>query len=320
MNRPTNNIILDTLVFFGIIIVFVGLFFGYKAFFVKDIISEKVIIDDGFNDIFNNQKEEYIKSEDNYVTYENKSCLFNEENFTHGRVNKFYSRPSVGIYESCEDFSEIKRCSDGQWLPESKFKYSSCEKTIDCTLDDETIIKNGQPIIMFSKNEVAFGDKCERYKQERICEEALLTGNDEFKFKKCKVSEKDICLVKDINGQIQKIPHNTGKLFFSQSIVAYDDDCKKYSRNRFCSNSILGGDNNFSFLTCQKTEPRSCFLSGVEIAHEQVRAFYSKSKPEGVHRCGFYYLEAKCDDGTLLKNDDSGEEFPEEYFRPSCTP
>jgi hypothetical protein len=114
MNRSTNNIIFYTLISFFVAIFMIGGFFGYKIIFPSNQqIGGDVIIDDTFNNIFNDDFEEE-DSDDKYVSYENEGCLVGDKSLSHGRVSKFYSRSSVGVYELCEDFSEIKKCFDGK--------------------------------------------------------------------------------------------------------------------------------------------------------------------------------------------------------------
>jgi hypothetical protein len=163
---------------------------------------------------------------------------------------------------------------------------------------------------MFSKNEVFFGDNCDRYKRTRECKETKLTGGEEFKYKTCVVSENGVCDITDSNGDRKKIPNRTSRILFSESSVSYDDSCEKYSKNRFCANSILDGDENFSFLYCKRIEPRSCFLSGVEVPHGQGRIFYSKLKAVNNKTCGFFAEIRKCEDGDLLGK--------EEYSKVEC--
>jgi hypothetical protein len=163
---------------------------------------------------------------------------------------------------------------------------------------------------MFSKNEVFFGDNCERYAKNRNCVETKLTGGDQFKYEKCVVSESGVCNVLDGDGESKKIPDSTSRLFFSKSSVEYNDSCQKYSKNRFCDNGILDGEKEFSFLYCKKNEASSCLVSGVEMRHGESRILYSKSKAVNNKTCGFFAEIRECNNGELLGK--------EEYTKIEC--
>ena len=320
MNKQTNNIIFYTLILFVSIILLIGIFFWYKSFFSSD---NKIEIKTEVKDVFADEIKKKIKEKENkekeYVEYENEKCSILNKKVSHGKVRKFFSRSYVGVNESCEDFAKNKKCFDGEWLGEYKFKYTSCDRIINCKLDKDTIVKNGESIKMFSKNIVPFGDDCRKYQKIIKCRETRLIGMEGFKYKTCRITEKDICSILGENGEKIKIPSGKKVVLFSRKTVKYNDDCSNYSENRFCSNGILYGNKIFSSLSCKKTEPKSCFLSGVEIKHGQSKAFYSKSKSNVSHGCGFYYSEAKCNDGVLLKNDGTKEPFPVEYSKVSCS-
>lgn len=309
MNKETNKMAFYTLLFFLFIIFMMGAFFGYKFFLQEEKnLGEGLVVDNEFNNVFN--KDNGNGSGTEYTIYENEKCTVGDEIFNHGRVNKFYSRFFVGVYESCDDFSDIKKCFDGEWIGDDKFRYSTCERSVDCKTENGTIIKNGDSIEMFSKNRVFFGDNCERYKKTRVCDETKLRGGEDFKYESCFVSDDGVCNVEDVNGDIKKIPNSTSRLFFLKDSVRYDDECEKYSENRFCSNGVLDGDESFSFLYCEKQKARSCFLSGIEVGHGEGRVFYSKSKSIQGKTCAFFAEFRRCEDGEMLGK--------EEYTRPDC--
>lgn len=309
MNKATKNFVFYIFMFFIIILMTTGVFFGYKVFFHKDVDSDiDIEIDDKFNEIFdsNPDKEDDVER----VEYESENCAAGNLSVEHGNTSRFYSRSFVGVYESCDDFLEIKRCSDGQWIGGDRFQYSSCERTLKCKTEKGTVVENGNSIELFSKNKVLFGDNCERYKKERKCVETRFTGADEYKYEECLISEKGICIVKEEDGEIKKIPNKTSRLFFSKKSVSYNDNCQKYSKNIFCSDGVLSGSENFSFLYCKKESAKNCYISGLEILHGQSRVLYSKAKAVNNKTCGFFAEIRECQDGKL-----SGKE---EYTKAEC--
>ncbi len=48
-----------------------------------------------------------------YENFEEESCFIDDKEYPDGSKAIFYSRPSVGAYESCLDFSKEKVCDNG---------------------------------------------------------------------------------------------------------------------------------------------------------------------------------------------------------------
>lgn len=118
MNKDTNAVTFYIIIFFVVVLVSTGVFFAYKIFFENAQLSNNVnILDKEFNDIIRKKEEEARKRKENksveYADYESPPCLIGEHIYKHGELKDFFSRAAVGVYETCANFSEIKKCDNG---------------------------------------------------------------------------------------------------------------------------------------------------------------------------------------------------------------
>ncbi len=279
-----------------------GFFYVYNTFFKETplvVVPELTYVDKEFKNIITDKRTEIEEKEIEYADYKNIACLADGQEWEHGTVKTFYSRISISVHEKCSNFSLKRRCDDGFWLGNKKFTYSKCVRTVECRIDAETTIKNGEEIELYSRNVVPYGDNCERYKGKRTCVETILTGNSIFKYKECRVSKEGVCRGADPLGREYTIPNNRSHIFFSKSEVPHYDSCSNYSENRICSNGNLFGDKKYEFWACQKLKPAGCYLGGVKVGHGQARIFYSKSSAENNKTCSFFAQVRECDNGDL---------------------
>lgn|GEM_PF-5604169 len=177
---------------------------------------------------------------------------------------------------------------------------------IDCRVDDETILKNGESIELYSRDKVDYGIDCERFKGVRTCKESFLIGNSDFKYKECSIDMSGVC---NINGIA--LGDSQTRAFFSKEVVEYTDSCKNYMEIRVCSLGKLYGNEEYSYSTCTEKIPNKCILDGKEIYHDNSGIFYSKVKAESGHSCQFFAIDRKCTDGAL--------DGLEEYKYSSCS-
>ena len=303
ITQLTKKIIVYILIFFFTIVVLIFGYFTYKIFFSSSEFKLDFLTDLEFSKLTEREDE---KEENEYEEIVYSSCKFGEKEILHQEAKVFFSRASIGAFESCEDFSSQRTCSDGLWLGNPRFKFSSCERTIDCKFDEETIIKNGESIILYSRDSVPFGENCENYKSIRLCNESILTGSQSFQYKVCTVDRSGVCEISGIT-----LGNEQSRTFFSKGVVPFGESCENYMQKRICSSGTLYGDGEYSLLSCVTEEPKKCVTdAGVEISHNKDKILYSAQTPQGQFTCVYLRQKRNCFNGIL--------DGDEEYKYESC--
>jgi hypothetical protein len=88
----------------------------YKKFFPStDRIDYSVLeIDEEFQKLLDQTEKDRLERLKNkkveYIEYEEPPCFIDDKEYPDGSKAVFYSRASVGAYESCADFSKEKVC------------------------------------------------------------------------------------------------------------------------------------------------------------------------------------------------------------------
>jgi hypothetical protein len=118
MKKHTNIITFYIIIFFVSTLIILGLFFVYKIFFEKVSLPEyESSLDKKFNDVIRLKEEESYKTKEEenveYAEYSSVPCIINDDVYEHGTIKDFFSRLSVGVYQSCNNFSKVKRCDNG---------------------------------------------------------------------------------------------------------------------------------------------------------------------------------------------------------------
>jgi hypothetical protein len=239
-DEKTGLIIRIIFIFFGLVILFgIGFYFYYSYNESKNEVQVlDTLVDDEFNDLFKEKKEKGGDEEEKQDDYVENNCYIEDVVIKSGEKIRLFSRKIVNPYENCKDFSKERICNDGFMLGDDKFKFSSCKIDVDCQLPDNSILKNGKNIKLYSKRTVPFGETCERYASYRVCKETVLAGDDRFIYKNCNISYDNSCDTG--NGHI--LANNQTHIFYKKSVVPYGESCNDFSKRLMCSNaSIQGG-------------------------------------------------------------------------------
>jgi len=304
MTPATKKVILYLLLIFFVVIAGVSSFYLYNIFFVDEGANMNFLNDPEFANITNREE---VETPDEYEEMTYLGCEFNGKMVSHQELRTFYTRASIGAYESCKQFARQRRCNDGQWMGNKRYEFSTCEKTLDCKLNYGVVVKNGEHADLYSRSEVPFGDDCEKYKGTRTCKESVLLGNKLFKFDKCTVSHEGVC---EVDGQF--LASGQAKKFYSKKEVSYQENCDDFTINRVCSSGNLFGDEEYKYLSCIKLAPKNCFTTtGVEIKHNDKKNLYSSQTPYKQFNCNYLSQERHCDNGIL--------DGDEEYKYETCT-
>ncbi len=307
--NKTALVVKIVLIFFGIIAVGLAAYYTYytKILINKDVApgvkKESKTKSDDFNSLFDKISDKNDSDSAGKTKYIENNCYIGDKVVESGKSIKLYSRKLVTPYENCENFAKERVCKDGYFLGNKEFKFTTCRPDVDCQLPDGSIIKNGEGIKLYSKNTVPFGQTCERYAMKRFCKDTVLSGDNNFIYKKCNISYDNSCEVSD--GHI--LANNQGHVFYSKEQVKFGDSCSKYARRIMCSNaSMQGGDLRvYKYWNCSETVPKDCAIDDIVIPHGKPQALYSKEYGDSEHDCGFYKEIRTCNNGVL----DGQEEY-----------
>ncbi len=299
MSPLTKKIVIIILAFFS-----VGVFtiFIYFHFYSKKNIINNV----DWSSFFSDEKKEQQKKNDNSKKNDNedyetkkKGCEYNGKIAPDGAKARFYIKPSVGIYQDCKKISDIKICNNGFWNGDNRYKFSSCEKMVDCKIDEDTVIKNETEIYMYDRPKVPYGDDCEKYKAKRFCSQSFLLGPEKFKYKKCVVDYKGTCKIAGII-----LPNHKARVFFSTDKAPYGTTCKEFMKWRSCSAGVMQGDPKYHFLECEVQAPKDCITSaGAEIKHGTSATLYSSPTTYNNFKCIYLRKKRTCTNGVLDGDD-----------------
>ncbi len=298
MSPITKKIIFYILMSFFVIGFLVVVFFGYKILFSDKSVTLPKINLSILDELIEKQEEIEKGKENGFLEESSKPCIFRGQEVQSGKRAFFYLRPSVSAFESCDSVKQARACNDGQWFGDPRYKFTTCERTIDCKIDDETIVKNTEAIELFSRKTVSYGDDCNHYKKKRVCRESVLTGSPDYKFKTCVVDTENTCQIAGLT-----LANGQSRTFFLKSEVPFGESCGDNNMmKRTCEFGVMNGDQNFTELFCKVHDPANCVLDGVEVEHGGGRVFYSKRHAENGHDCNFFAYFGKNGEGRVCNN------------------
>ncbi len=303
MNTENKTLLLAKYIF--IFFLFLSIF-GYGGFYIYDsFIKEKKDnikinidpeIDNEFNNLFKDKKKDKPNKESE-IEYVKNNCYIDDLTIKSGEKKLLYSRKIVSPYEKCSDFSKERICDDGFMLGDNSFKFSSCRVDLDCQLPDNSILKNNENIKLYSKKVVKFGETCERYASVRTCKKNVLTGDDRFIYKNCKISYDNSC---DVGGG-HILADDQTHVFYKKNSVEFGQNCLDFSKRLICSDAVLqGGDILiYKYWNCSQKTASDCYIDNIKIEHGSSKGLYSKKFGTATRNCNFFKEIRTCINGKL---------------------
>lgn len=149
------------------------------------------------------------------------------------------------------------------------------------------------------------GSTCATYRLTRQCINGSFSGNASFQYPSCTEAVSLNCRV---DGEL--IGNGVSLVAFSKRSVNVGEVCSSYAQTRTCTNGMMSGSSNFTYLSCRVDVADSCSLGGVTVAHGASRTFYKFDTATSTNSCGGFSQTRTCNDGSL-----SGSN---EYSKTSC--
>ena len=170
------------------------------------------------------------------------------------------------------------------------FKYGGCSNSA-CTGPDGTVITN---LSRRNYYRVAVAPVCSLtgLSQLRTCNNAILSGSDEYQYRTC---SNNACTAPD--GTV--IADGASRTLYN---ATSSTDCSSSRQTRTCSGGVLSGSSSYRYLSCSvapatTTPSRSCTgLLGETIASGDGRSYYSTSTSL---TCSSYVRSFLCNNGVL---------------------
>jgi len=112
------------------------------------------------------------------------SCEVNGAFLNNNESKIFYSQESVAFGESCD--YEVITCNNGVLSGGEQYIYSECviNNPDKCEIDGLTV-ENGEGIYLYSENTINYGEDCKEYRDFRVCNNGVLSGDSSYKYQAC---------------------------------------------------------------------------------------------------------------------------------------
>lgn len=210
----------------------------------------------------------------------------------HGTQKEFYSLETAPYTNTCNDYKQLRVCTDGHLSGADTYRYPSCKvnPARTCMLDNVTVAHGGK-FTFFSARSNA---NCAGISLERICTDGTLSGIGTFQYAVCALEGQKWCTLDN-----KYTAHNATSTYYSTQKVPFGNSCSQFSIQRGCVNGTLNGSSAYGFATCSSSEPASCTLDGKTVAHGVSDVFYALTKPPAGESCAAYQQTRYCNDGFL---------------------
>ena len=173
-------------------------------------------------------------------------------------------------------------------------------------------VTNGQTGDFYSVSTAPAGSTCASFKQTRQCINGNLSGNQTYQYASCvdgitpSGASGGNCV---IDGET--IANGSTHPFYSRTRLNAGEACSSFMQNRTCTNGVLSGSVNFTYLSCRVNTLDTCRVNGVTLTHGQSRTFYKYDTATSTNSCSAFGQTRTCNDGDLSGSND--------YNRASCT-
>lgn len=232
-------------------------------------------------------------------------CEFGTSFVRNGQSVTSYLVSSVNPGQTC--ISEDRYCDQGRLS--GSFAYTQCQVGVpkSCVIDKKEV-PHGSSVIAYKYDKVNYGSSCDISKTTRICNDGTLSGEGDYIYTTCVVSDqtqpKD-CTVDNINYK-----HLSSSLFYSTATVVAPNNC--IGKIRSCNDGVMSGDSSYSFSNCSASTialPKDCTINNINYKHSTTNIFYSSESVTSPNTC--LAQNRVCNDGVM-----SGDS---KYLYKTCT-
>lgn len=210
----------------------------------------------------------------------------------HSEQKEFYSVELAPYTNTCNDYKQLRVCTDGHLSGSDTYKYPSCRvnPARTCTLDNVTVAHGGK----FTFYSVRSHANCASVSLARACTDGALSGIGTFQYAVCAPVGQRWCV---LDGKYTA--HNATSTYYSKQQVPFGNSCGQFSTQRGCVDGTLNGSSAYGFATCSSSEAAACTLDGKTLAHGESDVFYALTKPPAGESCAAYQQTRYCNDGFL---------------------
>ncbi len=231
-------------------------------------------------------------------SFENSTCKISDPSscgdVAHGNSESRvrYKNSSVAFGGSCESEKQARLCQNGSFSSWSgSFKHETCSVEGPKSCGD-LAHGSSESRVRFKNSSVAHGESCESEKQERSCNNGILSAwSGSYVNEKCNIDDPKNC------GDLAH-GDSESRIRYKESIVAHGRKCESEKQERSCSNGILSSwSGSYSNLTCDVDGPKSCGDLANGASESRVR--YKSSLVGFGEKCESEKQERICNNGSF---------------------
>ena len=218
-------------------------------------------------------------------------CLVNGIPVAEGTIRTYYSRPNVGIGQSCNSYSEVRTCANGVMTGSSNFTYPSCSTTTpdSCSVGGITI-SHGSSRTFYSQAS-ATSTSCSSYGQTRSCNNGVLSGDSQYSQSSCSAG---VCQIDGIT-----LTSGSTTTFYLAGRVPSGEQCTSYAQSRQCSSGTLSGDAAYKYSSCSPVSAGTCVVDSTVVANGASSVFYSAAVAPAGQTCSSISTTRTCSNGAF---------------------
>jgi hypothetical protein len=231
-------------------------------------------------------------------------CTVGAITVENGSSRTFFSRPRVDAGQSCNNYADIRTCTNGSISGSSNHTYPNCSTDIpdSCSINNITI-SHGSSRTFYSAGAALNGATCASISQTRTCNDGVLSGDSQYSTTTCAVGG---CTLDNII-----VPNGSTKTFYFAQYVPSNEQCSSYAMQRTCTNGTFNGTSAYKYASCSQVGSGACVMDSSVIPNGSSGTFFSTSTAPSGSSCTSYDIVRTCTGGTL-----SGSSS---YNRATCT-
>ncbi len=220
------------------------------------------------------------------------NCVVGGTPVAEGTIRTYYSRPSVGIGQSCNSYAEVRSCSNGVMSGSSNYTYLSCATdTPDSCSVNGVSIAHGTSRTLYSRTSSVGSAVCSAYAQTRTCNDGVLSGDSSYIHASCLSGS---C---ELDGRI--VPNASSTTFYLANSVPSNEQCSSYAQTRQCINGGFTGSSAYQYASCAPVSSGSCVMDSKVIASGSSGTFYTAAVAPTGATCASISSTRSCSQGVL---------------------